>query len=709
MSLRLRGAELLSLGLLGIPLSFSVGQYGLGMAIPPLIAGVAFAVWSWWLPRFRRPGLSMLGIWAFAHAMVLLAIALADGEHRYVFMMTLVPTLIAAATLNRQVVLIGTGVTIATLVPVALLVAGDEVGAMPPLLVVPGAVLLMTVVVASGIRDVDVVSRGTAVVDPLTGVLNRLALQARLSELEAQSRAAPRPVAMVLADVDRFKAINDELGHRAGDRALTDIAARMRRALGDLGTLYRFGGEEFVVLLTEGVVGGAAEVAERLREAVSATTISGRVVTVSFGVATADPDAPLDQHVLFDAADRALYAAKHAGRDRVEVASERLAPRRFDRRRAAAAPVVDGARPETPPLALADPAVERGSKRTSSWLIRNSVQRQQLIEVIARAEETTKASNAVGVLMMLSCVPWLGWAYVVPGAVIATLFRPVMRRARDVRRPEYLILANVLGSIAAMGAAILLAGPVALFALPMFALFLVIPCAAFPARGAWVSWGIAAAVMAGVAFALDPHGAVHDAGVLIVPEGLLASTCLLSRAVGRSSTEHRSAAIVCPLTGVLNRVALDARLPEVEHESGDAGRPVSLLVADLDHFKAINDLHGHETGDAVLAGVAARLRDELRLSDAVYRIGGEEFVVLLDGVAPDEAVVVAERLRAVTEETEVAGLPVSVSIGVAGTQPAQRFRYADTFAAADAALYAAKRAGRNRVVAADEPGEALAA
>ena len=124
-----------------------------------------------------------------------------------------------------------------------------------------------------------------------------------------------------------------------------------------------------------------------------------------------------------------------------------------------------------------------------------------------------------------------------------------------------------------------------------------------------------------------------------------------------------------------------------------------MLVADLDHFKAINDEHGHAKGDEVLAAAAERIRSTLRPLDALYRVGGEEFLVILEGVDETAAGNIAERVRAAFHRQALAGMPVTVSLGVAALAPGQPFEYDGLFASADAALLAAKAAGRDGVMA----------
>lgn len=141
------------------------------------------------------------------------------------------------------------------------------------------------------------------------------------------------------------------------------------------------------------------------------------------------------------------------------------------------------------------------------------------------------------------------------------------------------------------------------------------------------------------------------------------------------------------------------------------GRPLAVLMADLDHFKRVNDAHGHLAGDAVLAAVGRLIQGRLRAYDIAGRFGGEEFMIVLPEVSQHEACAFAERLRRAVEAAEIAPpeargavtapLRVTLSVGVAGF-PAHGATPAALTAAADAALYRAKLGGRNRVACADD-------
>ena len=141
-----------------------------------------------------------------------------------------------------------------------------------------------------------------------------------------------------------------------------------------------------------------------------------------------------------------------------------------------------------------------------------------------------------------------------------------------------------------------------------------------------------------------------------MPLTLLFSIALLGTTVGQSALEHRGAAVVDKLTGLLNRTALDSRAAELEHQVTLSGEPLALILGDLDGFKAVNDLHGHAIGDVVLCEAAVRMRAQVRAFDSIYRLGGDEFVILLPGVEADGALELGERLRhAVRDEPDPPG------------------------------------------------------
>lgn len=167
-----------------------------------------------------------------------------------------------------------------------------------------------------------------------------------------------------------------------------------------------------------------------------------------------------------------------------------------------------------------------------------------------------------------------------------------------------------------------------------------------------------------------------------------------------------SLSLTDPLTGVLNRRALDQALPALLHQVGPRPsqaryRYLCLMVLDLDHFKAINDTHGHLIGDLVLKVVVGRLQNTMRPSSLLYRFGGEEFVSLTPGLNFSRSQLHIEELRACVCESPIstpAGtqIPITISIGGVVVSDHSLIDAQSVLDQADQALYAAKQAGRNR-------------
>jgi len=178
---------------------------------------------------------------------------------------------------------------------------------------------------------------------------------------------------------------------------------------------------------------------------------------------------------------------------------------------------------------------------------------------------------------------------------------------------------------------------------------------------------------------------------------------LLEKSLREANSQIEKLSVTDPLLGIFNRRYLHERLPQEAARSRRYGQPLSLVMADLDHFKKINDTYGHQSGDLVLQHAVNLGLSTLRVSDWIARYGGEEFVIVLPETPLLGAYAVAERMRRLCAETPVATaeskLLVTASFGVAtidGVAPSPEDAEA-MLRAADKALYESKRAGRNRV------------
>ncbi|MDX5299071.1 MAG: GGDEF domain-containing protein [Gammaproteobacteria bacterium] len=173
-------------------------------------------------------------------------------------------------------------------------------------------------------------------------------------------------------------------------------------------------------------------------------------------------------------------------------------------------------------------------------------------------------------------------------------------------------------------------------------------------------------------------------------------TAVFAWLVGRLQGELTQIATHDALTGCLNRTQLAELLDNQVHLKTRYGRPAALIVIDLDHFKQLNDRWGHPVGDLLLKGCASRLRQRLRECDALFRLGGEEFLILLPETRCDDALRLAHvLLDSVRQETFVQGIALTCSAGVAEVHSGEN--WSSWLARADQALYVSKNEGRNRV------------
>jgi len=354
----------------------------------------------------------------------------------------------------------------------------------------------------------------------------------------------------------------------------------------------------------------------------------------------------------------------------------------------------------TSPEAVSDGAGQGTAPAT--WLT-DEQGRARLLDMSPRVRTLRNVTFMLQLAVLLGCAPWLGWWTPAPLVAVGVLFGVCERRMAGVRRPEILYAGAWLSTLVAItvGAAIT-GGPVAPCTM-WYALAVSSLPGRFTTRGIVAGVGVALALLLGVALAVDPGAVASRPSLVLFPAMLVVGVALFGWAHMHTEVAQRAEAVMDPLTQMLNRKALVARAAELAQQARQAGRPVGVVLGDLDHFKLVNDTAGHQVGDAVLRDVAARWRQALRAYEMAYRLGGEEFLVLLPGAALQEAEEVAERLRAAVGAGPMAQQAVTMSFGVASSEDGEPFDFDTLYARADLALYRAKRGGRDRVCGG--PGE----
>lgn len=292
------------------------------------VAGVAAWLGARWLNRqgLQDAAMMLLSVEVVAHAIAAVATLGWQSGFQY-YLLPLIPFF----TFNERASFFVSGAAslfvIATLAVLHVMFANDASSVDPFILeglhtvnlTIPLVVLFVT---GYYYRSASIAAEARLVLlashDPLTGLLNRRRMLERLHERRAEFDRRERPFALVMADIDHFKAVNDAHGHEVGDQVLCDISQVLKANLREEDVLARWGGEEYLILLSEASLEAASVVAEKLRRAVETHPFGGGAlsITMTFGVHVFDGALTLEQAIA--AADSALYAGKAAGRNRVE-------------------------------------------------------------------------------------------------------------------------------------------------------------------------------------------------------------------------------------------------------------------------------------------------------------------------------------------------------------------------------------------------------
>ncbi|HEY8001927.1 MAG: GGDEF domain-containing protein [Vicinamibacteria bacterium] len=341
-----------------------------------------------------------------------------------------------------------------------------------------------------------------------------------------------------------------------------------------------------------------------------------------------------------------------------------------------------------------------------TWLCPTQFDRDRLLDMEAKLRRARVIMyGSLGIVFVIGSY-WMGpWILLLlAGSVIGyALLQPLIDR---VERPEYVIAATVINAQVLIGIGIALTGGPLSPAIPVLLLPIVTLPARFPARGVVAGVGITITVLLAATVGADPAAFVDDPTYTLVGLAAIAGLAAFAHTLMSSEIQQRADATLDPLTGLLNRKALATRFAEIAEQAALSDGWVSVIECDLDRFKRVNDEHGHGRGDAVLKDAAYTLRKNLRTFELVYRLGGEEFLIVLPGIGLAEAEAAAERVRAGIEKARPGSLPVTASLGVAAARGDQ-VQFESLCRRADSALYEAKHNGRNLVVVdrteADDP------
>ncbi|MGA2013268.1 MAG: GGDEF domain-containing protein [Solirubrobacteraceae bacterium] len=318
MSPRVRRARDIGSAAIGVTLLFAAPFLGWHLLALFALSAANLQTLDRRLARAPRPELTIAGSLIWTTLVIAAAAATTGGPTSPLLPWIVIPGALAAARFRPRVLLAGGSLTVLIMIDATAGVAPTATLHHPWLLIASVALLVNVLATVSAVTAAEIAHRVTADTDALTGLLNRSALSTRFAELAHQALISDSSVVLIICDLDRFKDVNDSYGHQRGDRVLRDCADAMRSALRSFELVYRYGGEEFVIVLPGADLAEGREVAERVRASVAASRPGGLDLTLSAGIGIASGPA-VELTSLFRAADTALYDAKHAGRDRVAI------------------------------------------------------------------------------------------------------------------------------------------------------------------------------------------------------------------------------------------------------------------------------------------------------------------------------------------------------------------------------------------------------
>jgi diguanylate cyclase (GGDEF)-like protein len=333
---------------------------------------------------------------------------------------------------------------------------------------------------------------------------------------------------------------------------------------------------------------------------------------------------------------------------------------------------------------------------SGTWLCPTEFDRARLLDMEERLQWARAVMFGMLGIGFAVAVPWLGWWPVVLVITQVAAYAALRRPIASSDRPEYPVAVAVVLAQVLIAIAVALTGASESPVLLVFLLGVV----GLPAR--FGTNGVVAGVLLTEVLIFAGTAGIDLAGFLANPERVIITAtsslglAAFAHALMQAESQKRSESVYDVLTGLPNRRGMELRFDDLRASAVQTSSPLALLLCDLDMFKSINDAHGHQRGDAVLTAAAEAIRHCLRPTELVFRVGGEEFLVLVAGCGPEGALSVGERVRGAVESARPGGLPVTCSVGV-GAATGAEIDFDGMFGAADRALYEAKRAGRNRV------------
>ena len=549
--------------------------------------------------------------------------------------------------------------------------------------------------------------------DPLTGVGNYRTLHERLAYEIARHNRHVRPFAVLVLDIDGFKAVNEQLGHLAGDRLLRNVGRALSETVRAEDTVSRQGGDEFSVLSPETDNEEAAILAQRLEAALATIDRNGGALTASIGWAVYpyDGDTP---EALLARADLAQRRAKRQNRsERPDSTASGPAEGVTDDGRTDAGRVPGGDlghRPHEPQRSngavhpgglestLAKPAKERRRWHASADAAESA---DSSIAVMARLLAYLFGTTATVELLSLFVFEFpptekfriVAMSMAAYGVVIALYF------SWDRLRTWVFDVTLACGSLL-ITASIYFSGQ-SPSAYTSFYLWVVMYAFYFFGRRRGVLQLALVGLMYGAVLGLSAQrfppltNWLVTIGTLVLAGGVVV---LLRERIERLVSRLADVARTDALTGLLNRRAFTRHVETQLRNPVAPGHPFSVIVGDLDYLKEVNARLGQDAGDRALERIGGMLDDGTRDIDVVARIGGGEFGIALPDTDAHGAYVLAERLRnAVRESFTGEGVPITLSFGIASTPPQERTAES-LIQAAERSVFAAKELGRDRSV-----------